>query len=80
MKKSEITEEAIQTYLDYLISVRLCYGFDTYKRKFNAALKAAKETYSIVAVRRLAVELQKRIDDEYQKTVNKVIEQGRNVE
>ena len=71
MKKSEITEEAIQTYMDYLISVRFCYGFDTYKRKFNAALKAAKETYSIVAVRKLRVELAKRIDDEYEKVIHR---------
>ena len=69
MKKYEITEETIQTYMEYLISVRLCYGFDTYKRKFNAALKAAKETYSIAAVRKLRVELAKRIDDEYNKRV-----------
>lgn len=80
MKKSEITEEAIQTYMDYLISVRLCYGFDTYKRKFNATMKEAKETYSIVAVHKLAAELQKRIDAEYQKQVDLVAEQWRNVE
>ena len=71
MKKSEITEEAIQTYMNYLIGIRLCYGFDTYKRKFNAALRAAKETYSIVAVRKLAVELQKRIDAEYKKVIHR---------
>ena len=79
MKKSEITEESIQTYMNYLVSIRLCYGFDTYKHKFNAAMKAAKETYSIVAVRKLAVELQKRIDAEYQKTVDRIVEQWRNV-
>lgn len=75
MKKSEITEQTIQTYLNYLLSIRLCYGFDTYKCKFNAAMKAAKETYSTVAVRKLAVELQKRIDNEYQKAVDQIVEQ-----
>ena len=80
MKKSEITEEAIQTYMNYLVSIRLCYGFDNYKRKFNAAMKAAKETYSLIAVRKLAVELQKRIDAEYQKTVDQIVEQWRTIE
>ena len=75
MKQSEITEQTIQTYLNYLLSIRLCYGFDTYKQKFNNAMKAAKETYSIVAVHKLAAELQKRIDDEYQKVVDQVVEQ-----
>lgn len=75
MKQSEITEQAIQTYLNYLLSIRLCYGFDTYKRKFNAAMKEAKEMYNTVVVRKLAVELQKRIDSGYQKAVERLTEQ-----
>ena len=38
-------------------------------------MKAAKETYSIVAVHKLAAELQKRIDAEYQKAVDQIVEQ-----
>ena len=67
MAKKPLTEQTIQTYLEYLVSIKLCYGTAVCKEKFSRCLQAAALTYSTLDVKKLRAELTKRLPIEHNK-------------
>ena len=64
MKKS-LTEKTIQTYVDYLVDIRVKYGYNQYIEKFKTAMIAARETHSRTDVMKLKSAILQRIDIAY---------------
>lgn len=67
--KKELTEESIQNYLDYLVSIRICYGNERCHEHFKYAMNGAKHSFSAADCKKLKAELLRRIDDEYKRRI-----------
>lgn len=63
MKKKDITEKTIESYMNYLLNIRICYGSRRCMENLKYAINGAKTTYSAEAVKRLKVELTRRLSE-----------------
>lgn len=67
--KKELTEKSIQSYLDYLVNIRIWYGNKRCREHFKYVMNGAKHSFSAADCKRLKAELLRRIDGEYKRRI-----------